>query len=95
MANRMAELMRRERAKGIELGTTAMEYAVLIAADNVLKDYFEDEQLSKVLRELELEAQRVWNETVQDSGGKKDGADEVAQRLVIYSERIRKARNMD
>lgn len=93
--NKMVQLMRRELNKGVEMGTTAMEFAVLIAADNVLKDYFEDEQLAKVLKELEAEAQRVWAETVQDSGGKKDGADEVAQRLVIYSERIRRMRGMD
>lgn len=51
--NKMAELMRRERAKGI------------------------------------------WAEVVEDGNGKQLGADEAAERLVIYAERIRKERNMD
>ena len=93
--NKMAELMRRERAKGIDYGMLAMDYLFLIGADNVLKDYHEAKQLEQILREIEAECSRIWAEVVEDGNGKQLGADEAAERLVIYAERIRKERNMD
>ena len=95
MANKMAELMRRERAKGIDYGMMAMDHVFLIGADNVLKDYHDDAELSKILREIETECSRIWAEAVETGGGKQLGADEIAERLVMYAERIRKERKMD
>lgn len=93
--NKMAELLRRERAKGIDYGMMTMDHVFLIGADNVLKDYHDDDELSKILREIEAECSRIWAEAVDTSGGKQLGADEIAERLVIYAERIRKERGMD
>lgn len=96
MANKaFIETMRRERAKGIDYGMMAMNHVFLVGADNVLKDYHDDETVAKILREIEADCQRIWIEVVGTTEGKQAAADEVAERLVIYAERIRRERGMD
>lgn len=88
--NKLAIQLRHAKSTGIDLGLTAMCYVTLVAADNVLKDYMEDEQLSQVLKELEAEMDRVWCETASGRD-----ADEAAELLVWHSMRIREKRGMD
>ena len=85
----------RARRKGVEQGIYAMQLVTLLAADNVLQDYLDEASLKKALAEIEAELNRIWEETVQSSGGKQAGADDAAELLVGYVERKRREREME
>ena len=96
MANKsFAMALRRARANGVDSGLYAMELVSLIAADNVLKDFIDEETMPAVLRELEKEMQRIWAETVASTEGKEHEAMDAADLLIGHCDRIRKERNMD
>ena len=83
------------RRKGVEDGLLAMSFAAYLAADNVLKDYLDEETMKRVLEELETEQTRIWNEVVEEAQGKQVLADEVAERLVGYVQRSLRERGLD
>ena len=96
MANKAyAMSLRRARANGVDSGLYAMELVSLIAADNILKDYIEDDKMPTVLRELEKEMQRIWAETTANAKRKGQEAMDAADLLVGHCERIRAERGMD
>ena len=82
--------IRRARNNGVNSGLYAMNLCLVIAASNILKDYLEEDKLTAVLKELEPEAWRIWDESVANLKGNRKEACDAADLLMGYAERIRK-----
>lgn len=53
------------KSKSIRDGMMAMSLITLLAADNILRDYFENEDdISKIMKELDAEIGRVYDEVM-------------------------------
>lgn len=88
--NSFAIQLANARAKGVQYGLMAMEQVTLVAAENVLPDYIEDDQMPKALQALEKEMQRIWIELREEHS-----AEEATDILVGHAFQIRAKRNMD
>lgn len=82
--------LRRARNNGVNSGLYAMNLCFMIGASNILKDHLEEDKLTAVLKELEPEAWRIWDEVTANIKGNRKEACDAADLLMGYAERIRR-----
>ena len=86
MTKNLTRLLTDARNKGIDYGIKGMAMMAIIAADNVLQDYFEDRtERKKVLNEIDTEMLRVW-ETFKEESIKKNA--DIGTVIVGWYERM-------
>lgn len=74
-------------SKATRNGMLTMSLILLLAADNVLKDHFDETEMPNILKELEEEVNQIWNE-VMDSVPNGDSRD-MAELVIGHVDDIR------
>ena len=100
MNKNFATIIQQTRDKAVADGFIAMEKVCLIGMHNVLSDYFEDEQLDKVLRDIEKECADIWSQCVAEAKKNRatagdPKATEIGEWIWGHAEQIRRMRHMD
>lgn len=91
MKNSFAQQLMQARNKGVDYGLKGMAMISIIAADNVLKDYHEDdEERAKILREIDAEIYRVWQEFKTETLALNP---DIGDLIVGYYERLMREKN--
>lgn len=96
MKNAYMKEVNRQKEKfneGVKSGCELMCLVFLISLDNVAKTMFADRTVERLLRNVETESQRVYDE-VMDSVERGEHKD-MSEMLIYYTNEIRKRRNMD
>lgn len=79
--------------RGVNLGALLMTLVLVIAMDNTLPEYIDDEDtLSKIFNQTESEVSRIWDETQKsvDTGD----VNTMAELLLGHVREIRRKRGM-
>ncbi len=88
MNNAFARQLVTARNKGVEHGIKGMAMMAVIAVDNVLQDYHEEEERKKIVHEVDAEIFRVWEEFKKETVGKNEDINEIIvgvyERLLDY-----------
>lgn len=85
MKNAFANQLRAATDRGIDYGLKGMAMMATIALNNVLQDYHEDAERSKIIHEFDAEVYRVWQEFRQQTIEKNEDINEL---IVGYYERL-------
>lgn len=92
MSKKLGQLLTQSKRTGVDQGRQFQGAIYLLTLENILPDYIKDEDMGKVLTEIEEESNRITKE-VLDSVPSGD-IEEMSMRVVYYVEQIRKKRGM-
>ena len=87
MRNSFARQLMDARNRGVDYGLKGMAMMATLAVDNVLKDYHEDSERRKILKQFDAEVYRIWQEFKEETLKKNQDINEL---IVGYYERLMK-----
>lgn len=85
MRNSFARQLMDARNRGVDYGIKGMAMMATLAVDNVLKDYHEDDERKKILKEFDAEVYRIWQEFKEETLKKNQDINDL---IVGYYERL-------
>lgn len=90
MKNNLSKLLKEAKDKGVSYGLLAMNLVAIVADDNILSDYIEEDKMAEAINRLEKERDRIWLELREDHS-----AEDATDILVGHAFKIRERRKMD
>ena len=85
MRNSYARQLMDARNRGVDYGLKGMAMMATLAVDNVLKDYHEDSERRKILKEFDAEVYRIWQEFKEETLKKNQDINDL---IVGYYEQL-------
>ena len=92
MSRKLGQMLLNAKRNGVNQGRQFQGAIYLLALDNILSDYLNEEDMSKVLIGVEEESNRIAREVLDSVPS--DDIEEMSMRIVYYVEQIRKKRGM-
>ena len=87
MRNSYARQLMDARNRGVDYGLKGMAMMATLAVDNVLKDYHDDPERAKILKDFDAEVYRIWREFKEETLKKNQDINDL---IVGYYERLMK-----